>query len=189
MNKRILPLLLASMITLSAAAEIAPPPPPPVPCANGHGPAPLPTTESIQHLLDLTHADKLLSAMQPDLNAMLKTELDKATQGHELSNEQYQLALSYRNKADALMKSPAMQEQMRRALADAWIYRFTQQQVDAIIVFYKSPAGQAYAEQMPLAMQTTVTNLDGKASPLRREMQALVEEFKARLAELSPAKS
>jgi hypothetical protein len=66
---------------------------------------------------------------------------------------------------------------------DIYAKNFTNQQIDDLIAFYKTPTGQAYISKVPEitneAMQATMT----KMNSLQPQMQKLMDDFKQQNAE------
>lgn len=58
---------------------------------------------------------------------------------------------------------------------------FTQQEVDGMIAFYKSPAGHAVISKMPAAMQTTIDEMQAMMGPVMEKLQRLQQDVVAAL--------
>jgi hypothetical protein len=59
---------------------------------------------------------------------------------------------------------------------------FTQEEVSAIIAFYKSPAGKAIVEKYPAAMQKANALMQARISPLTMKLQGMLDDFIRQLA-------
>jgi hypothetical protein len=53
---------------------------------------------------------------------------------------------------------------------------FTQDEIDGVIKFYKSAAGQAYVKKLPLVMQNVMREMQGIMKPLQEKMLAIQKE-------------
>jgi hypothetical protein len=58
---------------------------------------------------------------------------------------------------------------------------FTQQEVDGMIAFYKTPAGQAVISKMPFAMQNTVDEMQALMGPVMQKMQQMQQDVVAEM--------
>ena len=56
---------------------------------------------------------------------------------------------------------------------------FTQQEIDGMIAFYKTSAGQAVISKMPAAMQNTMDEMQGLMAPVMEKMQRMQQEVAA----------
>ena len=63
------------------------------------------------------------------------------------------------------------------------IYRntFSQAEVDGMLGFYRSPAGQAVIAKMPLVMQNTMQSMQGRMAVMMPRIQELQRDTVARL--------
>jgi hypothetical protein len=61
---------------------------------------------------------------------------------------------------------------------------FTQDEIDGVIKFYKSAAGQAYVKKLPLVMQNVMREMQGLMKPLQEKMLAIQKESMQELKDL-----
>ncbi len=66
---------------------------------------------------------------------------------------------------------------------------FTQEEIDSIIAFYRTPGGQALVKKMPVVMQRTMQMVQQQMGPLMQKFQTIAQECQAELkaAESTPA--
>lgn len=70
-------------------------------------------------------------------------------------------------------------------LIDLYKQTLTQSDVDGIVTFYKSEAGKALIEKMPLIMQRSMTLMTDKVQSLTPRLQALQQETSRKLREVA----
>ena len=58
---------------------------------------------------------------------------------------------------------------------------FTQPEVDGMIAFYKTPAGQAVMSKMPAAMQNTIDEMQSAMGPVMQKMQQMQQDVVAEI--------
>ena len=51
-----------------------------------------------------------------------------------------------------------------------------QDEIDGVIKFYKSAAGQAYVKKLPLVMQNVMREMQGLLQPVQEKMMAIQRE-------------
>lgn len=59
------------------------------------------------------------------------------------------------------------------------VYRetFTQEEVNGLIAFYKSPAGKAYVEKVPSVMQRASAEMQSRIGPMVQKLNIMQQEF------------
>jgi hypothetical protein len=63
---------------------------------------------------------------------------------------------------------------------------FTQQEVDGMIAFYKTPPGQAVINKMPAAMQNTMNEMQTMMGPVMQKIQRMQQEVLAEIKAEKP---
>ena len=125
----------------------------------------------IDRLLEVTRAREMLDATLPQIEASQQQMLAQMTAGRELDAAQQQ-------RIDVLLASSS--SAVRRALSwenlapvyrDIYRQTFTGEDIDAIIAFYESPAGQRMLEKMPALMQNTMTAMQRLVVPMLQQME------------------
>jgi len=58
---------------------------------------------------------------------------------------------------------------------------FSQEEVDGMIAFYKTPGGQAVVSKMPTAMQNTMDEMQQMMAPVMQSMQRMQQDVIAEL--------
>ena len=58
---------------------------------------------------------------------------------------------------------------------------FTQQEVDGMIAFYKTPAGQAVISKMPVVMQNTMNEMQQMMGPMMQKIQRMQQDVVAEM--------
>lgn len=141
-----------------------------------------PSDASIRQLLTVTHAESMLGTVMSQMDAYMKNAVHQmAPTGGMTPKTQAILDRSIERMAASTketMSWSAMEPMYIR------IYRetFTQTEVNQMTEFYKSPAGQAMVNKMPLIMQNIMREMPALMKPTLERMQAIqretVEELK-----------
>lgn len=66
---------------------------------------------------------------------------------------------------------------------------FTQSEVDGMIAFYKTPAGQAVISKMPAVMQNTMNEMQQMMGPMMQRLQKMQQEVVAEMKAESEKKA
>jgi hypothetical protein len=148
---------------------------------------------SINELLKVMNAQLLIDNMLPQMEGMAKSMVQQSTKNATPSPEQQ-------------AKIDKMLTQMFKIYTDefTWaklqpmyvrIYQasFSQEEVDGMLVFYRSPIGQSAIKKMPLVMQNSMLEVQQMIGPITQKMQALArdmatEQAKSQKPEPAPKK-
>ena len=101
-----------------------------------------------EEMMALAHADRM---SQQVIDTLLQQTTDLATQqsGGSLTAENKATLADFQKKLLGVLEPQIGWDAMKPALADLYAKSFTEDQMDSIIAFYKSPGGAALMEKMP----------------------------------------
>lgn len=140
-----------------------------------------PSEESIAQLLAVTEVRKLVDGMVGQFDGMVKNGVQQSLKGHPITPDQQQIIDDMQARMIALLK-----EEMDWGRLEALyirIYRdsFTQEEVNGMIAFYKTPTGQAVIRKMPVVMQLSMTEMQQRMGPLVEKLRKMEQETLAEL--------
>lgn len=151
-------------------------------CALAHA-AP-PSKESIERLLIVTEAEKLVTAMPQQIETVMKANMDQALSGQVMPAEAREFAESFRKKMMAGVMEELSWPKMKDLYLEIYGETFTQEEIDGLIAFYESPAGKAFVVKMPLVMQKSMTAMQQRMGPIMQKMQASMKEALQEMQEM-----
>lgn len=174
MLKRIL-LILALCGPVASGADN------PSPGASGAGTPP--SEASIKQLLQVAQAQKLIDSVMAQMDGLMTQAIQKATQGREVPPKVQQDIDKRQAEVVGLMKELLDWTKLEPMYVRIYQKSFSQQEVDGMIAFYKTPAGQAVIGKMPAVMQNTMDEMQQMLAPamekIQRMQQDVVTEMKA----------
>lgn len=137
-----------------------------------------PEEESIKQLLEVTKARKLLDAMMPQMDAMMESSIQAGLQASmkHLTPEQQATIDEMRTRVVARFKEDFTWEKMEPMYIKIYKESFTQEEVDGMLEFYATPAGEALIEKMPVVMQKSMSEMQSMMMPLMQDIQKIQEE-------------
>jgi uncharacterized protein len=139
---------------------------------------------SIREMLELTNARQIIEGVKGQMGAMMNTAMQNATRGQTLTPERQAII----DRMSAKMSTVASDMLTWDALLPIYMrtYRdsFTQDEIDGVIKFYKSAAGQAYVKKLPLVMQNVMREMQGVMKPAQEKMMAIQRETMQELKDL-----
>jgi len=128
----------------------------------------------IEEMMKLTNTDRMIQQTFDQVKAMASTQfnqMDMPAGEQKASREFEERILSL------------MQERFAKArpmLVKVYADTYTEEEVDGIVTFYKSPAGQAMLQKMPLLIQRSMAFSQQMVSDLMPEIQKMTKETAAK---------
>ena len=146
-----------------------------------------PTEASIKELLALSDAPKLIDGVIGQIDQMMSGMVAQATQGQQLSEKQQAALASFQSKYAILMREELSWAKMEPTYIRIYQNALNQEEIDGMIAFYKTPAGQAVIKKMPALMQQIMAEMPAMMGPLMQKLQPIAQEFEAELKAASEA--
>jgi len=172
MVKRIL-LILALCAAASYAAEN--PSPTSTPTA---GPA---TDESVRQLLAVAQAHKLADSVMKQMDTLMLQTIEEATHGQPIPPKVQKQIDKNQAEVMALLKDVLDWKKLEPIYIRVYQKTFSQQEVDGMIAFYKTPSGQAVISKMPMVMQNTMEEMQAMMGPVMQKMQKMQQDVMAEM--------
>jgi hypothetical protein len=145
-----------------------------------------PSDSSINELMKAMQLETLLNQalkqMDEGMSKGMEQGLQKSLQGQELNAAQKAAVEKFRVKFQATVKDELAFSKVKDIYQQSYRDTFTQEEVDAITTFYKSPAGRAITEKYPTAMQKANNLMQARIGPLTSKLQTMLDEFIRQLA-------
>ena len=129
-------------------------------------------TAKINEVLALTHSSQMIDQMFDQMRAMQMAQFQKLSSSstcRERMRESQQKIFS-------LMKDRFTWEKMKGPSVKAYSDTFTEEEIDGILSFYRSPAGQSMLQKTPALMQKIMGIGQQLASEALPDIQRLMEE-------------
>jgi hypothetical protein len=143
-----------------------------------------PTEESIQQFLQLTNVRQLLDQTKAQMDKFMANAMHDAQQGQTMTPERQAILDGMRAKMAAAVNETLNWDTMLPLYVRAYQASLTQRELDGIIDFYQSPAGQAYTNKMPLIMQNVMSEMQGIMKPLQQKLVEIQKETTQELKDL-----
>jgi len=131
---------------------------------------------SIEDLLATTKAEALVESMHGHAEQMMRQGLRQAIQGRTLTPEQQRALDQVPARFVALMREELDWNKMKPLYIQLYRESFDQDELDGLLAFYKSAAGQAFINKMPLVMQKSMALLQGQMQSVLPKMKAAIDQ-------------
>ena len=125
----------------------------------------------LDRLLEVMRARQTVDAMLPQIEASQRQMVTQMTAGRELDTaRQERIDRVLAANAAAVRKTLAW-ENLEPVFRDIYRQTFTGEDIDAIVDFYESPAGQRLLDRMPDLMQNSMAAMQRLLVPMLQEME------------------
>jgi hypothetical protein len=145
------------------------------------GQAAPPTDSSVDEMLKCLQVDKLLTQaltqMTDGMNKAMNQRLQSTIGGRELTPAQKAAIDRFRAKFAKTVQDDLSVTSVRAIYLQCYKETFSQDEVDGIIAFYKSPPGQAVSEKYPQVMQKAQSLMQAKIAPMSTQVQTAMDEM------------
>jgi hypothetical protein len=139
---------------------------------------------SIRQMLELTNARQIIEGVKGQMTAMMSTAMQNATRGQTLTPERQAVIDRMSAKMSAVASDMLTWDALLPIYMRTYRDSFTQDEIDGVIKFYKSAAGQAYVKKLPLVMQNVMREMQGIMKPAQEKMVAIQRETMQELKDL-----
>lgn len=173
--------IATAILALSCASGLAvaqtTPATPAAPAATAAVPAAdRPTDDSIRQLLQIQKAQSVLQQVARQVDGSFTAMLNQQLQDKTLSDEDRQRIEAARARLQALTGKILTWENMEPMYLKIYGDSFSQSEIDSMIAFYSSPAGQAVVAKLPLVAQNTMVAMQQQMKALMPQAQQIAKD-------------
>ncbi|MEC9408795.1 MAG: DUF2059 domain-containing protein [Pseudomonadota bacterium] len=133
--------------------------------------------QSVHELLTLTNTRALMSDTLVQVESQIRTEMNNSLRGVSTRPEANIAIERMQQDLVALLRETLSWEQFEPKILSIYQRSFTEAEVQGMIDFYSTPAGQAVISKMPLVMQHSMEMVWTQT----QAMQPRLQEIQARL--------
>ncbi|NZA24761.1 DUF2059 domain-containing protein [Luteimonas sp. SJ-92] len=133
----------------------------------------------VDRLLEVMRAQATVEAMMPQVQASQQQMVAQLTAGQELNEQD-------RARLDAIIASSNQRiaetltwDRLEPIYRDIYIRTFASEDMEAMIEFYESPAGQRLLDKMPQLMQNTMVAVQQLVMPMMQQLEQDIREHTA----------
>jgi hypothetical protein len=133
--------------------------------------------KSIKEVLKVTHAQNILGAVRGQISYTIDNIAQQILKGKPPEARQKEIIAHFKNKMNAAMDRVLTWKKIEAD--DIKIYKetFTEKEMQGILSFYKTPAGQAFIKKTPLLAKKRLTAIQKTISTLEPQLQKIGKDF------------
>ena len=136
--------------------------------------------QSAKQLLKVARSEAILDSMYSTMERIVQNAMQQAMAGKAITPEQQRIMDTVPARLFSIMRSELSWDKLEPEYVRLYTETFDQSEIDGLIAFYQSSAGQAYLSKMPTVMQKSVAigqmHMQAVAPKMREAIdQALIE--------------
>jgi hypothetical protein len=135
-----------------------------------------PSRESVERLLDISRTESMIDSMYGNIEQAMRQGMQQSVQGKPLSAEQQRFLDAVPGKFVAIIREELAWAKMKALYVQVYLDSFEQEEIDGLIAFYASPAGQAFIRKMPAVMQRTMSLMQSMMQSITPKMKAAIDD-------------
>lgn len=137
-----------------------------------------PSQESLNQLFVLTDVEALIPKLQAQMDSMMATMMQEMLKGRAVTAEQQKALGIFRAKVAQIQKDEINWEALEPKISEIYRANLSQDDVNGIIAFYQTPAGQSFIKKMPQVMQQTMVMMQSSMAPMIKKIDAAGSDLK-----------
>ena len=126
----------------------------------------------VERLLELSHVDRLIEQSKAQMAPVFDQML--AQNSKQLGDEQ--LASEIKQEAMAFFDQQFNWRLLKPDMVQIYAETFSDEELDAIVRFYETPAGQSMIEKMPVLMAKSMALVQNRVQAAIPDLQARIKE-------------
>lgn len=130
-----------------------------------------PSQAQVDRLLEVMRARQTLDAVLPQVQASQEQMVAQMTAGQELDEAERARINRVMEITNTRLAEALTWGNLEPVYRDIYAQTFTSDDVDAMIGFYESPAGQKTLDKMPLLMQNTMNAVQQLVMPVLQQLE------------------
>ena len=141
------------------------------------------TEASVKELLQVTESEQMVDQVNAQMESIMSQSIQQVQkqQGKLLTDAQVEVVHKYSKKMADVMAKGMTWSDLEPAMVKIYQDNFTQEDINGLIAFYKTPLGKTTIEKMPVVMQQSMTV---GQDAMMKVMPELTEVMKGFVSEL-----
>jgi len=134
---------------------------------------------SIRELMAVTHAQRLAETVSKQFDTMMKKSVRRTLNGRIPSLKQEQAIAHMEKSMHALLSRELAWDKLEPAYLRMYRETFSEEEIQGMLAFYRTPAGRAVIKKMPLLMRKTVSYTQQIIRESSPQMRQIIDQFRA----------
>ena len=154
-----------------------------VPCARADEAS---KRAKVQELVTVMHMDRLMDQMVDAIKSQTEQMMQQLPGADSMTPEQKKIMADYQAKTLQIVLDSMGWKTMEPEFVTLYTQNFTEEEIDGMVAFYKSPTGQSVLNKMPQLMTAAMQLTQSRMVDIQPKLKALTEDLTKQLEEATP---
>jgi hypothetical protein len=136
---------------------------------------------SIRELLELGKTRAMIDTIWTQMDGLMKQAMQQATEGKPVSTKVQKHIDKFEADLMSTVKEEFSWEKMEPLYLRVYQKSLTQSEVDGMIAFYKTPAGQAVITKLPVILQNSFAEVREMMGPMMQRIERMQRDVTAEM--------
>jgi len=141
----------------------------------------------VEELVQLIKLEQLMGQMTERMTSQMKANAAQQNARHNFTPAQQKVVDDYIDQVQKITQSAVAWEKIKPVVVQVYTETYTESELDGILAFYHSPAGQALVTKSPQLMNKTMGLVSSQMNEVQPQLQQANAEFARKMKELSAA--
>lgn len=137
---------------------------------------------TIKELMKVVKTRKLMDSMRSQMDVLMDNSVKAALHGKTPNAKQQAAIDKMKKRIVALLDDELSWKRFEPLSINLYKETFTEEELQGMLKFYQTPAGQAVINKMPTLMQKTMVAVQGMTQDLEPQLQQIEEDFQRDMA-------
>lgn len=137
--------------------------------------------QKVEEFFQAAQLEQMFSQSMTLAMNQVKSSVMREAKAVNLSPGQSAVIEDFQSKVEAVVRMALSWDQLRPQYLKLYSDAFTEEQLDDLLAFYKSPTGQAMVSNSPLLMKQGAEITQQRMAVAQPELRRLVEEFRQKV--------
>lgn len=141
----------------------------------------------IEELLRITKVNQLADQMTQQMTGRMKSMAAQQSASRTVTPAQQKAISDYIEQVQTITRTAVNWDKLKGPVVQNYDQTYTEPELDGILAFYRSPAGQALIAKSPALMGKTMQLMETQMGTAQPEIRQANEDFNRKMKELTPA--
>ncbi len=132
---------------------------------------------SIKELMEITHMQRLVGSIIAQTDGIMSKNIEKNLQGKEPTKQQQLAITKMKQRMMSVLKAEVNWQKLEPIYVKLYKSSFTEEEIKGMVEFYKTPAGKAVINKLPVVMQQTLVEVNKLIRRMQPKLHNIQQQF------------
>jgi hypothetical protein len=143
----------------------------------------------VEELVSVMHMDRMMNQMLGIVKEQAEQSMQRVPGADSLTPEQKKVVTDYQAKAMQIVIDSMGWKSLEPQFVTLYAENFTEDEIDGMLAFYKSPTGQSVLNKMPKLTTAAMQLAQSRMVDVQPKLKALMEDMREQMQAATPKSS